>query len=139
MSSFAGQLATHQVIIDYMLAGNATVTLKSRKSGSHYTYNVRILKGSQGPWFVAVSTGDDFLFIGTIFKDGHFAHSRKSPLSADARSVQAFAWSWDRIVAGRPLGDLEVWHQGTCGKCGRALTHPDSIASGIGPICAAKR
>ena len=34
--------------------------------------------------------------------------------------------------------ELEVWHQGSCGKCGRPLTVPESIASGIGPVCASK-
>ena len=31
---------------------------------------------------------------------------------------------------------LEVWHEGRCGRCNRALTVPESIASGIGPECA---
>jgi hypothetical protein len=30
---------------------------------------------------------------------------------------------------------IEVWHEGKCGKCGRTLTVPSSIESGIGPEC----
>jgi hypothetical protein len=30
---------------------------------------------------------------------------------------------------------VEVWHEGKCGKCGRALTVPSSILTGIGPEC----
>jgi hypothetical protein len=30
--------------------------------------------------------------------------------------------------------EFEVWHEGKCGKCGRALT-PSSILTGIGPEC----
>ncbi len=33
---------------------------------------------------------------------------------------------------------LEVWHEGCCGKCGRKLTDAESIARGIGPECYGK-
>lgn len=35
-----------------------------------------------------------------------------------------------------PAG-VEFWHQGTCARCGRSLTVPESIASGLGPECLA--
>jgi len=28
-----------------------------------------------------------------------------------------------------------VFHEGACGRCGRTLTVPESIASGFGPEC----
>jgi len=31
---------------------------------------------------------------------------------------------------------FELMHEGRCGRCGRPLTRPESIQSGIGPICA---
>jgi hypothetical protein len=39
-----------------------------------------------------------------------------------------------------PLGCMERYGRetGTCGACGRLLTDPDSVARGIGPVCAAK-
>jgi hypothetical protein len=33
---------------------------------------------------------------------------------------------------------VEFWHEGKCCRCGRKLTVPASIASGIGPECATK-
>jgi hypothetical protein len=30
---------------------------------------------------------------------------------------------------------IEIWHEGKCGKCGRQLTVPSSIETGIGPEC----
>jgi hypothetical protein len=42
------------------------------------------------------------------------------------------------VTDGPMPAELEVWHQGSCGKCGRPLTVPESIASGIGPVCASK-
>jgi hypothetical protein len=29
----------------------------------------------------------------------------------------------------------DVKHCGYCGKCGRVLTEPESLESGLGPIC----
>jgi hypothetical protein len=30
---------------------------------------------------------------------------------------------------------LEIWHEGSCLRCGRKLTVPESIESGYGPEC----
>lgn len=34
------------------------------------------------------------------------------------------------------LDRVEVWHEGSCGRCGRKLTVPSSIETGLGPECA---
>lgn len=36
------------------------------------------------------------------------------------------------------LSRLQVWHEGRCGRCGRKLTVPSSIETGLGPECAGK-
>jgi hypothetical protein len=44
-----------------------------------------------------------------------------------------------RIAADPKRATIDYGHQlGRCGVCNRTLTNPDSIADGIGPICAAK-
>lgn len=30
---------------------------------------------------------------------------------------------------------MNFYHMGICGRCGRALTTPESITRGIGPVC----
>ena len=30
---------------------------------------------------------------------------------------------------------VKVFHSGKCGKCGKKLTTPESIKSGLGPYC----
>ena len=34
------------------------------------------------------------------------------------------------------LSRADVYHSGTCSRCGRVLTTPESIRSGLGPVCA---
>jgi hypothetical protein len=33
-------------------------------------------------------------------------------------------------------GGYKIHHEGRCGKCGRLLTVPESVETGIGPECA---
>ncbi len=128
----------------YLLAGKATVTLVSEKTGARYTYRVSTARGSDGRrYYVGLLTGasneSDYRFFGTIFADtACFRRSEKSELSADLPSVRAFAWAFEKLIAGKMPANCQVWHSGACGKCGRKLTVPESIASGLGPKCAAR-
>lgn len=101
----------------------------------------------EGPFFVKVLTGDDnessYTFAGTVRRPrsgAYYTHSRKSAIGPVAPSVVAFEWFLkqlrDRNAAS--LEQCEVFHDGTCGRCGRALTVPESVASGLGPICAGR-
>lgn len=59
------------------------------------------------------------------------------PISADAPSSAAFKWALTKLMRGAVLApECEVWHDGTCARCGRTLTTPESVAAGLGPICA---
>ncbi len=119
----------------FMLAGNAHVTLVSTRTGVRFTFQVR-QPDATTPHFVAVLTGPDhYTYLGTIFGGRVFKHGVKSPIGGDAPSAKAFAWAWPYIARGETPPDCEVWHEGSCGKCGRQLTDPESIASGLGPIC----
>lgn len=125
----------------FALAGNARFTLVSKKTQKRFTFRVRH-PGDDRPWFVSLLTGSDnesdYTFFGTIFPDGSFRHSKKSSISALASSVIAFTWFW-RHLEGDAFDllppQVEVHHEGRCGRCGRALTVPESIESGFGPEC----
>lgn len=139
-----GQLTDPATIRTFALAGNATLTFKSTATGTRFTFKIRRADGEdvKRPWFVKVLTGpsnsDDYTYLGTIFADGHFRHGQKSKIAPSAPSAQAFAWAWKKIEAGTLPASLEVWHEGRCGRCGRLLTVPESVASGLGPECAGK-
>jgi hypothetical protein len=124
----------------YVLAGNAIITLQSVKTETRFTYKVRIkeTKGKPSVHFVKVLTGPDnnssYTYLGTRFSDGDFRVTRKSKISPSAPSALAFSWFNTHMESKA----VTVWHEGRCGCCGRRLTVPESIASGIGPICEAK-
>lgn len=150
---FKGQLTTAEAVKAFVLAGNATITLVSKRTGTRFTYKVRRAKpdDQRGPvnmFFVSLLTGadneGDFQYLGFIRTEnasptqrrGFFHGGRKSKITTMAPSYTAFAWFWGKVAALGVLPDeLEVWHEGRCGRCGRKLTVPTSIASGFGPDC----
>lgn len=132
------QLKTLENILEFMHAGNSTMTLVSRKTGTRFTYKIK--KSDDGRlFFVSVLTGQDnesdYRYLGTM-RDGTYNHGRKSAIGIDAPSNVAFTWFYRQLDNLILPTELEVWHEGTCGRCGRKLTVPESIARGIGPECA---
>jgi hypothetical protein len=138
----AAQFTDASLARAFLLAGHARFTLVSRKTGTRFTYQVTKGKDDTSPHFVALLSGpcntDDYRFLGSIFQGGRYAHGRKSHVAPHAPSARAFAWAWAKLAAGEVPAELEVWHEGCCGRCGRALTVPESIEAGLGPECAKK-
>lgn len=150
------QLKTVSEVWNFIFAGNATFTLVSVKTGVRFTY--KMSKGDRKPgdikdiFFVSVLTGSDnesdYSYMGIvgspvgtkryIFDDKLvFKFTKNSKVTAEAPSAKAFVWFSTNLIDNNELKpSLEVWHEGRCGRCGRKLTVPESIAQGIGPDCA---
>lgn len=155
------QITDREAIEPYVLGGNATVTVVSKTTGARFTYKVeqkrvrprkdgeteeeydaRKRRAYDGPRFVKVMTGPDnehcYTYVGHIDEKRRFRLDRRSKLSANAPSVSAWQWFWSALRAkSEKIDQCEVWHDGRCSRCGRKLTVPESVASGIGPVCAA--
>lgn len=134
-------------VIAFMLAGNAIFTYRSQKTGTRFTYKVSEAdkkNPTDAPsFFVSLLAGpdnmSDYTYLGMI-KEGKFFATKASRHMEKAPSFVTFQWaltSFYKSVMTMPA-NLEVWHVGRCGRCGRPLTVPESIASGIGPDCAAQ-
>jgi hypothetical protein len=124
---------------EFALAGNATFTATSLKTGTRFTFKVRQPK-PDSPHFVKVLTGcdneSDYTFLGTIFNGENYRHGLRSSITPDAPSAQAFAYIWTHLD--QLDGKVTIQHAGKCCRCGRKLTVPESIESGIGPECRKK-
>lgn len=121
----------------YALAGKSTITVRGKTT--RFTYQIKKI-ANQEKWFVGLLNGPDnncdymYIGLGTMDKNATFTFrlTRNSRAGDDAQSVIAFKWlvrHWES-----PL--MEIWHEGACGRCGRKLTVPESIESGLGPTCA---
>lgn len=96
------------------------------------------------PFFVSVLTGSDndsdYTYLGTIWNDARgtrYFHGKKSSIGADSPSGRGATWLFRRLSEGGAIPEpFKVYHEGRCGACGRRLTVPESIESGLGPECA---
>lgn len=122
----------------YILAGKATITVQGKTD--RFTYRiVKSIPTDQYPdivHWVGVLTGPDntkdYHRLGMITADGKFIVLEKFGISRTAPSARAFDW----ISRNMEHPTMDVWHEGSCGKCGKKLTVITSIARGLGPKCA---
>lgn len=122
----------------FILAGNATLTIVSLKTGARFTFRIRKGKKREtDPHFVSVLDGGEYNYLGCIFQDGKFKVTKKSRYNSGQPCARAFIFLMEALAKGEFHPQLEVWHEGKCGKCGRQLTVPESIATGLGPECSA--
>lgn len=132
------ELSGSAVTVRFLLAGNAYVTFESRRTGTRFTY--RVVAGDKpGRHLVNVLVGPDngasYVYLGCVYDGRAYSHSAKSKITKDAPSAVAFTWAWRALSGGKMPVDLAVYHEGRCGKCGRRLTTPESVSTGLGPKC----
>jgi hypothetical protein len=143
-------LTTAEQCRQFIQAGNATLTLRSKATDARFTYKVQAPMNRDGTArdlgadtrFVKVLTGADndtsYSYLGYIRRGVFFHGGHKAKVGRDAPSAKAFAWTWRQLVQDALPDTVEVWHEGRCGRCARKLTVPASIASGFGPECAGR-
>lgn len=137
---FRGQFSNATDALTFMFAGDAKITIVSRASKKRYTFQIE--KASQGErWFVRFLTAPDtYEYVGTI--DGEkreFRLTAKSRLTAETVAVRAFDFAYGHLNQRKQIHkQVEIWHEGICSRCGITLTVPESIARGLGPVCAKK-
>lgn len=119
----------------YLFAGHAILTLEGREK--RFTYKIKRKKTDPSVHFVSLLCGPDneldYHFIGVVVAE-RYRHSLRSRVDPEAQGVKAFAWFTRHL--GSP--DVAVLHSGRCGRCGRTLTTPESIRTGLGPVCSGK-
>ena len=137
--------------LGFILSSNGiaytTFSLKSLRTGKHFTYKVKKAEprpGHPDTWFVKYLFGPDntadYCYMGMI-RNNEFRITTKfrtAELKPETPVVKALVWTLRRLAANQNTPNLEVWHAGKCGRCGRALTVPESVALGFGPECANK-
>jgi len=141
----------------FFLAGRATFTLSIPEKfqaehgcAERYTYKiVRKEKTEKWPvsWFVNILAGpdntSDFQPLGKLNPEtGAVRLVRVTKLTEDSWAVKLVR----RVLARVWLDEIEfiedkgfkLRHAGRCGRCGRKLTVPESIDTGLGAHCADK-
>ena len=149
----AKQKADEMPSREFYLGGRATFTLEvpeafatAKGCKPHYTY--AITKATIGElYFVSLMSGPDnnssYTYLGVLSPgSGEIRLTKKSKYTDETWPVKLVRRVVHRIWQGKPeqitAAGFYVHHEGRCGVCGRKLTTPESIKTGIGPICAGK-
>lgn len=125
----------------FVFGGKSIFTVLNTATGNRFTYKLtrkkNIEEGKEDVIFVKVLSGSDnyldYTFIGTIFGKKTYKHSPRSPFGADCQSTKVIEWLVKNID--RLPTQVEVWHEGKCGICGKKLTDTESLRIGIGSKC----
>lgn len=132
----------------------ATFTVVNEATGNRITLRTRKPKMTDSdkeagraestlPVFVDVMDGCDnvshFSFVGTL-REGRLVISRNAAAEwRDSKRAKTIL-DWTLAAAEREnLRTVRVLHEGRCGRCGRKLTVPESIDTGLGPECGNRR
>ncbi len=129
---------------------NGRYTMKNRATGEHRTFMLKTQPEdaafAAGKRILSLLTGpdneSDYTGFAFVDEDGIHVWKSKRSLDGSKSAWQYYAellWSFG-VDAGFSsfAGEYEFMMEGRCARCNRALTEPESIANGIGPICAEK-
>jgi hypothetical protein len=131
---------------EFILAGDATFTVENGK-GQHYTYHIGSSSDDKRPklYFARVMTGNEnnnienhYKYLGVIDpKTGMVRFTKASKYSDKSTEYLVLAWAIKQVWDQREIpAGYAIRHNGSCGRCGRKLTNPESLNTGIGPECA---
>ena len=126
-------------------AGRAVFTLLNRQAGTHCTFKVRQLRDKEDRkkllpiFYVYVSLLGDketgYRFAATYFANGSYKLGRDISPTDQLAKVMVFIHQALSNPAMLSQRSVSLLHEGKCCRCGRPLTHPESIDIGFGPDC----
>jgi hypothetical protein len=137
---------------DFVLAGKSifTVELPAGFDAPHYTFRVRKSEATErwpAAYWVNLLTGPDntadYQPVGKLDPEtGIITLTKNSRFTNDTFPVRLVRRVVGRLWANEPeaitAAGFDVHHEGRCGRCGRVLTVPESLETGLGPECAAR-
>lgn len=139
METIKSNTLAHDKALSFMLAGRAVVTIQSEKTGKHYTYKIQVANDNPDVFYVRVRAGEMWVYIGYVHVRNNQvcfkASQTKNNPGYEPKSAAAIHYVLGNLYVKGEAPHVIIRHENTCGKCGRALTHPESIDTGIGPVC----
>lgn len=147
-----GMMTDPQEIRRFVRAGHAVFTLVSQVTLARFTYSVAAptqqtdaggyaRKYTSDNRFVKllINSDEDYAYLAWMKRDELIHGGAKACATTEARSWKALWYLWNHLLQHNAMpSQVEFWHSGHCGRCGRQLTVPESVAHGIGPECLGK-
>ena len=132
---------TAEETLHSILTHNGEITIHNPKTGQHRTFRIRTQKAdakfAPGQRILSMLVGSDnehsyqgFAFVSD--SGVHIWSKKRTPFYTTVADMLTDPEKWTEKHAVEYLFDT------TCRVCNRKLTTPESIESGIGPVCAGR-
>lgn len=130
--------------ISFILAGKAEFVLHSTKTNEDFkfvlTRKESINNKEEYIYFVNVMLSREKIYAGHIKFDNdkqefYFMQGIKGKMPASDRTIRSLLLVINKLFKYEIVNNLEIFHMGKCGACGKKLTTPESILTGLGPTC----
>lgn len=114
----------------------AEFTIRSRETQKDYTYKIQRSQ-FKGTWYTHIFVEKTYLhfdYLGSYFIGKVWL--KKQPVNTPA--AIAIAWVLNKVEESKfnVLDQkIDVFHLGSCLRCGKTLTDAESIEHGLGPVC----
>jgi len=116
-----------------LLGGKCTVKVLDKRSTPHVMYTVQI---RWSMWADAYDVFVDHMYTGRFyFEKGDALFPQGAMTNPVITSLVQQLIDSARFGLGVPDPEMDIFHIGNCGYCGRPLTDPESIFIGLGPTC----
>lgn len=135
---YSCKLSTPEAIKNYIFGNKGVVTLKS-PTGKHHTYFISKPRNedqfpSDVRFVYAFHDNQKLFYVGKIERN-IFRLTRSSRFLWDNEITKGAKYILKMANMNQLDTPMELFHEGVCCRCGRPLTHPKSIQTGIGPKC----
>lgn len=114
----------------------AEFTIRSRESGKDYTYKIK-RSAFKGVWYTHIFVEKTYLqfdYLGSYFIGKVWLKKQEVKTPA----AIAIGWVLNKVQESKfTLLDskIDLFHLGSCLRCGKTLTDAESIEHGLGPVC----
>ena len=128
--------------LDFMFGGKSLFTILNESTGNRFTYTLENPKDKENIYFLNVFKGTEntnkrhYRYVGMFTKNLNFYITKNSKFNLESVETKALLYVVNKLKTGSLPSFIKVFHHGKCGHCGRTLTVPSSILSGLGPKCA---
>lgn len=136
---------TQDKALEFMLAGKAEFILHSTKTNDDFKFELTKKESREDKdkfiYFLNVLNGYEKTYAGVVWFDNKtqefkFSQGKKGNISPTEISIRSLMFVLNKLLRKEIVQYLDVFHVGKCGKCGKKLTTPESILTGLGPVCA---
>lgn len=133
--------------LKFILAGKCEFVLHSTKTGDNFKFSMSKQQSKDNIekyiYFLNVLNEGDKKYAGVVWFDDktsefRFSQGKKGQSDNKDLNIRSLIFVLNKLFKEETVQYLDVYHLGRCGKCGKKLTTPESILTGLGPTCSKK-